>query len=325
MRRILVTGAFGQIGSELVPALRKRYGNDNIIAAGHRTKPSPELRDSGPYTFVDATDRDAVDKTVEEYDVGTIYHLAAILSAAGEEKPQLAWNVNINGLYNILEAAREHEMEQVFHPSSIAVFGPKTPRIKTPQDTILDPISMYGATKVAGEVLGDYYFRRYGLDVRGIRFPGIISSEALPGGGTTDYAVAIFYEAIRKKTYTCFVRHDTVLPMVYMPDAINAAMRLMEVPISRLRHHSNFNLAAMSFSAEELAAEIKKHIPEFICEYEPDPVRQRIADSWPMSLNDDVAREEWDWKPSYDLARMTTDMIEKLRKRHSEGRLYQKS
>jgi len=324
MRRMLVTGAFGQIGSELVPALRKRYGNDNVIAAGHKAEPGPELRDSGPYTFIDVTNRDAVNKVVEEYDIRTVYHLAAILSAVGEQNPQLAWDVNINGLHNILETSREHEMEKVFHPSSIAAFGPRTPKVKAPQETVLDPASMYGVTKVAGETLCDYYFRRYGLDIRGIRFPGVISSEALPGGGTTDYAVAIFYEAISNKRYTCFVRRDTVLPMVYMPDVIDAVMQLMDAPISRLKHHSNFNLASMSFSAEELAAEIKKHIQDLVCEFEPDPVRQGIADSWPASMNDDAAREEWDWKPSYDLARMTKDMIEKLSKRHSEGRLYQR-
>jgi len=320
MRKVLVTGAFGQIGSELVPALRARCGNDNVIAAGHRTEPSPKLRDSGPYTFIDTTNRETIEKVVKEYDVGTIYHLAAILSAVGERNPQLAWNVNINGLHNILETSREYQIERVFHPSSIAVFGPKTPRVKTPQDTILDPRTIYGVTKVTGEMLGDYYFTRFGIDVRGMRFPGIISSETLPGGGTTDYAVEIFYEAVKSKKYTCFVKNNTVLPMVYMPDVINAIIRLMETDQLRLKHHSNFNMASMSFSAEELATEIKRYLPEFICNYEPDPVRQSIAESWPMSINDDAAREEWNWKPRYDLETMTVDMLEKLTRRYPKGR-----
>ena len=321
MRKVLVTGAFGQIGSELVPALRARCGNDNVIAAGHRTEPSPKLRDSGPYNFIDTTNRETIEKVVKDYDVGTIYHLAAILSAVGERNPQLAWNVNINGLHNILEISRQYQIERVFHPSSIAVFGPKTPRVKTPQDTVLDPRTIYGVTKVTGEMLGDYYFTRFGIDVRGIRFPGIISSETLPGGGTTDYAVEIFYEAVKGKKYVCFVKKSTVLPMVYMPDVIAAIIRLMETDLSRLTHHSNFNLASMSFSAEELASEIRKHIPEFLCVYEPDPVRQSIADSWPMSIDDEAAREEWDWKPRYDLETMTSDMLRKLTARCSEGKL----
>ncbi|WP_455278335.1 NAD-dependent epimerase/dehydratase family protein [[Eubacterium] cellulosolvens] len=315
MQRILVTGAFGQIGTELVEALRIRYGNDNVIAAGHKTKPKSKQLDSGPYAFIDATNRRTIEEIVEEYDVNRIYHLAAILSAVGEKNPQLAWNVNVNGLYNILEIAKDYKMDQIFNPSSIAVFGPKTSRVKTPQDVILDPRTMYGITKVTGEMLCDYYFKHFDIDVRGIRFPGIISSEALPGGGTTDYAVEIFYEAIRKKSYTCYLKGDTVLPMIYMPDVINAIISLMETSLPKLKHHSNFNLASMSFSAEELAIEIKKHIPKFVCKYQPDPVRQNIADSWPMSIDDTAAQEEWNWRPQFDLKNMTKDMIKKLTKK----------
>jgi len=320
MKRILVTGATGQIGSELTVELRKKYGGENVIAAGHRRKPSEKLLSTGPFEYVDVTQKDSIEKVVEKYDIDTIYHLAAVLSAVGEQKPQLAWNVNMNGLYNILEVAREHNMIRVFWPSSIAVFGPETPRVKTPQDTVLIPTTMYGVTKVAGELLCNYYFIRFGLDVRCVRYPGIISSETPPGGGTTDYAVEMFYEAIKKKRYTCFVREDTVLPMMYMPDCIKAAIDLMEADPSKIKHHVGYNVTGMSFSAGELAAEIKKHIPEFECEYKPD-FRQKIADSWPMSIDDSVAREEWGWKPDYDLASMTKDMIEKLTRRFAEGRL----
>jgi len=318
--RVMVTGAVGQIGSELTLALRERYGNENVVATGHRTKPSPRLRDSGPFEFIDVTRRETIEKVVEKYAIDTIYHLAAILSAVGEEKPHLAWDVNINGLYNILEVAREYKVARVFCPSSIAVFGPETPRDNTPQETVLRPKTMYGVTKVTGELLCDYYFYRFGLDVRGVRYPGIISSETLPGGGTTDYAVEIFYEAIKHKRYTCFLREDTVLPMMYMPDCIRAAIELMEADLSRLKHHADFNLAAMSFSPAELVAEIKKHIPELVCEYKPD-FRQQIADSWPRTIDDSAAREEWGWEPKYDLSAMVADMLEKLEKRYAEGKL----
>ena len=314
MQKILVTGSVGQIGSELTMELRQRYGHENVVATGHRTKPSEKLRESGPFEFIDVTRKETVEEVVKKYDVDTIYHLAAILSAVGEEKPHLAWDVNINGLYNVLEIARERKMTRVFCPSSIAAFGPETPRDNTPQETILRPTTMYGVTKVAGELLCDYYFHRFGLDVRGLRYPGIISSETLPGGGTTDYAVEIFYEAIKHKRYTCFLREDTVLPMMYMPDCIKGTIDLMEADLSGLKHHSDFNMAAMSFSPAELVAEIKKHIPEFTCEYEPD-FRQAIADSWPMTIDDSAAREEWGWEPDYDLAAMTADMLEKLGKR----------
>ena len=317
--KILVTGADGQIGSELTPALRKRYGSENVVATDI-AEPIQALRDGGPFEFLDVTQRGAIAAVVDRYHIDTIYHMAAILSAAGERKPQLAWNVNANGLYKILEIARERKVPRVFYPSSIAAFGPETPRDNTPQETVLRPTTMYGITKVTGELLGNYYFHRFGLDVRSIRYPGIISSETPPGGGTTDYAVEIFYEALKHKRYTCFLREDTVLPMMYMPDCIKATLDLMEADLAQLKHHADFNLAAMSFCPAELAAEIKKHIPEFVCEYQPD-FRQAIADSWPRTIDDSAAREEWGWEPQYDLAAMVADMLEKLGKKHAEGRL----
>jgi nucleoside-diphosphate-sugar epimerase len=320
MKKILVTGAAGQIGSELTMALRKKYGNDNVVAVGHKTKPSETLIRSGPFEIVEIAKKENLEELVKRHHIDTIYHMAAILSVTGEKNPQLAWDVNMNGLYNVLEIAREHKMVRIFWPSSIAAFGPETPRDNTPQETVLRPRTMYGVTKVAGELLCNYYFSKFGLDVRGVRYPGIISSETAPGGGTTDYAVAIFYEAIKQKKYTCFVREDTVLPMMYVPDCIRATMELMEADLSNLKHHADYNLAAMSFSAGELAAEIKKHIPEFKCEYKPD-FRQEIADSWPKSIDDSAARKEWRWRPSYNLSTMTKDMIEKLRKQHADGRL----
>ena len=320
MKKILVTGAVGQIGSELTIELRKRYGNDNVIATGRKKRPSAKLLESGPFEFVDVTKRDTVEKVVDNYNIDTIYNMAAILTLLGEEKPLLCWNVNINGLYNILEIAREREMHRVFVPSSIAVFGPLKPRNNIHQETVEKPTTMYGVTKVAGELLGDYYFRRFNLDVRGLRYPGIIGSETLPGGGTTDYAVQIFYEATKNKKYTFFVKEDTVLPFMYMPDCIKGTIDLMEADISKLKHHCDFNIAAVSFSAEELADEIRKHIPEFTCEYKPD-FRQAIADSWPKSIDDSSARKEWGWKPDYDLPTMTKDMLDKLDKRFGEGNL----
>jgi nucleoside-diphosphate-sugar epimerase len=320
MKRLLVTGAVGQIGSELTLALREKFGNDNVVACGRKTKPSQELLDSGPFEYIDITNKESVENVVKKYDVDTFYNMAAILSAVGEEKPLLCWNVNINGLYNIIEVAHEYDMTRVFVPSSIAVFGPETPRKNTPQETILKPKTMYGVTKVAGELLGDYYFKKFGIDVRGLRYPGIISSETLPGGGTTDYAVNIFYEAIKNKKYICFVKKDTILPMMYMPDCIKATIDLMDADISKLKHHCDFNISSMSFSAGELSDEIKKHIPDFICEYKPD-FRQAIADSWPQSIDDKAAREEWGWKPSYDIQSMTKDMLEKLSKKYKEGKI----
>jgi len=320
MKKIMVTGAVGQIGSELTIALRKRYGSDNVLATGHITKPSPDLLESGPFEFIDVTKRETIEKVVKKYNIDTIYHLSAILSAVGEKNPRLAWDVNMNGTYNILESAIEHEMTRIFIPSSIAAFGPETPLNNTPQETILRPKTMYGVTKVAGELLCDYYVKRFGVDIRGCRYPGIISYETLPGGGTTDYAVAIYFEAVKNKKYTCFVKEDTMLPMMYMPDCLKAAVDLMKADFSRLKHHSDFNVTAMSFTAGELASEIKKHIPEFTCEYKPD-FRQDIADSWPNTIDDRAAREEWGWASSYDLEAMTNDMLEVLSKRYAEGKL----
>ncbi|OPX23960.1 MAG: UDP-glucose 4-epimerase [Planctomycetales bacterium 4484_113] len=321
MNRILVVGAVGQIGSELTMALREKYGSDNVVAAGRKTQPSPTLRDSGPFVWCDVTDRKRLDATVEQHKIDTIINMAAILSATGEKNPQRCWDVNVAGLINTLEVAREHNLTQVLCPSSIAVFGPETPKENTPQETVLRPTTMYGVTKVTGELLCDYYVRRFGVDARGLRYPGIISAETLPGGGTTDYAVEIFYKAIEEGRYTCFVREDTSLPMMYMPDCIKATMDLMAAPFESLKHHGDFNIGAMSFTAAELAAEIKKHIPDFEVTYEPD-FRQEIADSWPSSIDDSAAREEWGWEPAYDLARMTEDMLEKLRARHQRGELY---
>lgn len=318
MKRILVTGAAGQIGSELTLALRERYGAENVVAAGHRTPPSPKLRDSGPFEFLDVTQRESLERVVDRYAIDTIYHMAAILSATGEQKPQLAWQVNMGGLYNVLEVARERDMVRLFCPSSMAVFGPEAPKDRTPQETVLRPTTIYGVTKVAGELLCNYYFHKYGLDVRGLRYPGIISAETFPGGGTTDYAVAIFYDAILHGHYTCFVREDTVLPMMYMPDCIRATILLMEADLSRLRYHADYNVAALSFSAGELAAEIRKHIPTFAVEYKPD-FRQAIADSWPRSIDDTPAREDWGWAPQYDLPAMVEDMLMCLREKLKAG------
>ena len=320
MKRLLVTGATGQIGSELTVALRKKYGGDNVVAVGHKRKPSDEIVSSGPFEFVDVGEKESLEKVVNKYGVDTVYHLAAVLSATGEQNPQVAWNLNMGSLYNVLEIAREHGLTRVFWPSSIAVFGPTAPRTDTPQETVMIPGTMYGVTKVAGELLCNYYFVKYGVDVRGVRYPGIVSSETPPGGGTTDYAVEIFYEAVKKKRYTCFVREDTVLPMMYMPDCLKSTIDLMEADPSRVKRHDSYNMAGMSFSAGQLAAEIRKHVPDFKCDYKPD-FRQKIADSWPMSIDDSAARKDWGWKPSYNLATMTTDMVQKLSKRFAESGL----
>jgi len=312
MRKILVTGACGQVGSELVLALRYRYGKDNVITTGHKTNPSEELLNTGAFHFIDCTDINSIGEIVRRYNVGTIYHLAAVLSAKAETNPQLAWNVNINGLYNVLEVAREYKCG-VFIPSSIGAFGPTTPLDNTPQDTIQRPNTMYGVTKVAGELLCDYYYHRFGVDTRGVRWPGIISYVTPPGGGTTDYAVEIFYEAIKRRKYTtCFIKKGTHMDMMYMPDALKSAIDIMEADPIKLKHRNAYNVTAMSFAPEDIANEIKKHIPDFVIEYNVDPTRQAIAESWPNYMDDSAAREEWGWKPEYDLATMTKDMLEKL-------------
>jgi nucleoside-diphosphate-sugar epimerase len=311
MTKILVTGAIGQIGTELVLALRQKYGQENVVASDLR---NPQNQDFNPFEVLDVLDKEGLKHVVKKHNIEVIYHLAAILSAAGEKNPQLCWDVNMNGLYNILEVARELKLKQIICPSSIAVFGPETPRQNTPQETILLPKTMYGLTKVSGELLCDYYVEKFGLDIRGIRYPGLISYKTLPGGGTTDYAVEIFYEAIKHKKYSCFLQEDTILPMMYMPDAIRGTIALAQADFKTLKHHSNFNFAGMSFSCGQIAAEIKKHIPEFKIEYNPD-FRQKIADSWPQSIDDASSRNEWGWSPQYDLAKMTEDMLEKLREK----------
>jgi nucleoside-diphosphate-sugar epimerase len=313
--RILITGSGGQIGSELVAALRDRHGASDVIATDIRPEPTPS-DPSHRFEQLDVRDRARLSQIVEDEGIDTIYHLAAILSAIGEAQPQLAWSVNIDGLANVLEVARASSVGQVFCPSSIAVFGPETPRAPAPQSTILRPTTIYGLTKVAGELLGDYYVRRYGLDVRGLRYPGIISSETPPGGGTTDYAVHMFYEALARGHYTCFVAPQTELPMMYMPDCIKATLALMDADFDRLGRHCDYNIAGMTFSASELEQEIAKHVPGFSCEYAPD-FRQAIADSWPKAIDDSAARTDWDWRPSFDLASMTADMLTRLRERRA--------
>ncbi len=310
-KKVLVTGAMGQIGSELTGELRKRYGSENVVATDIR-KPEGILAEAGPCDILDVTDRAAVFNIIKKYSINTIYHMAAILSATGEKNPSLCWKVNMDGSINIMDAALELDLGTVVIPSSIAAFGPETPRFDTPQETILKPRTMYGVTKVCGELLGDYYVKKLGVDIRGVRYPGIISSETLPGGGTTDYAVDIFYKAVEDGSYTCFVKEDTKLPMMYMPDCIKATIDLAEAPKEGLIHNCEYNLAALSFTAGELAAEIRKHIPELKVSYEPD-FRQAIADTWPATIDDSTARAEWGWSPDWDLESMTKDMLEKLR------------
>src|SRR5215472_16705239 len=291
MQRILVTGALGQIGSELVPALRALFGADRVVASDLRILPRQQAKER-PYEHLDCTQPQQILDVVRRHDIGCVYHLAALLSAVAEEKPHVAWSINMGGLYNVLEAARQYQC-QVFFPSSIGAFGPSTPRDETPQVTIQRPTTMYGVTKVAGELLCDYYALRFGVDARGLRLPGLISHVAPPGGGTTDYAVEIFYQALRHRQYTCFLRSDTRLDMMYMPDAIAAMIALMQADSARLRFRNAYNVTAMSITPEELAAEIRKHIPAFEIDYQVDPVRQSIADSWPRSLDDSAARRDW--------------------------------
>jgi nucleoside-diphosphate-sugar epimerase len=310
-RRILVTGALGQIGSELVPALRNIYPKKDVVASDYRKTASEEVLSSGPFEYLDTTDEAAVGKVCRKHDIDTVYHLAGILSAVGERNPTFAWHVNMDSLHNVLEVAKEMGMNRVFWPSSIAVFGPEVPKVNTPQDSPLVPRTVYGITKVAGELLCHYYFSKHGLDARSIRFPGIISSETLPGGGTTDYAVEIFYEALRRKRYKCFVRKETILPMLYMPDCIKATLSLMDADSSQLSVRTSYNLMGPIFSAEELATEIEKYIPEFACEYKPD-FREEIAESWPSSVDDAQARKDWGWSPEYDLPAIVKDMLERL-------------
>ncbi|NBV05773.1 MAG: NAD-dependent epimerase/dehydratase family protein [Proteobacteria bacterium] len=310
--KILVTGALGQIGSELSAALKKIYGEKNIVTSD--IKIDVKAEQFLPYETLNVLDKTRLAEIVKKHDIKIIYHLAAILSAAGEKNPNLCWDVNMTGLHNVLEVARELSVKQIICPSSIAVFGPETPRDNTPQETVLLPKTMYGLTKVAGELLCEYYVAKFGIDVRGIRYPGLISYKTLPGGGTTDYAVEIFYEALQKKSYTCFLKADTVLPMMYMNDAIRGTIELAETDFSKLKNHCNFNFAGISFSCAELAAEIKKHIPDFQINYAPD-FRQKIADSWPRSIDDSSSRQQWGWEAEYDLAKMTSDMLENLSKR----------
>jgi nucleoside-diphosphate-sugar epimerase len=316
MKHVLVTGAVGQIGSELIPALRQRLGGDRVVAAGHRKKPDREFLEAGPFHYIDCARIESIAELVKRYRIDTIFHLAAILSARAEKNPSLAWSTNVDGLRNVLEVAREYRCA-VFSPSSIATFGPTTPATQTPQDTLQRPTTLYGISKVAGELLGDYYFNKYGVDTRGLRYPGLISHTTLPGGGTTDYAVEIYLAAVRNRTYTCYLKADTFLDMMYMPDALRAAIELMEADPGKLRHRNAFNLSAMTLAPETVAAEIKTHLPDFTIRYEVDPLRQAIAETWPNSMDDRAAREEWGWQPRYDLETMTRDMLENLSKRHS--------
>jgi nucleoside-diphosphate-sugar epimerase len=312
MKKILVMGAAGQIGSELVPALREIYGYDNVVASDLKDENDLcETLQGGIYEKLDILDTEKTVEVIKKYDIDSVYNLVALLSSVGEQKPQLSWKINLGGLVNLLEISRELNLS-LFTPSSIGAFGPSTPRVNTPQDTIQRPTSIYGVTKVAGELLCDYYFKKYGVDTRGVRYPGIISNVTLPGGGTTDYAVDIYYEAIKKGHYTCYINKGTFMDMMYMPDCLKAAVDVMEADPSKLKHRNCFNVAAMSFDPEMLAAQIRKHIPSFTMDYKVDPVRQGIADSWPDSMDDSCAREEWGWNPEYDLASMTADMIKVL-------------
>ncbi len=312
MQTILITGGLGQIGTELSSYLRHEYGAEHVILTDVVQKDSPAV-EAGPFELLDVTDGKRLAELVDKYHVDTVMHLAALLSAVAEARPQLAYQINLGGLFQVLEVAREKNLS-VFTPSSIGAFGPTTPKI-TPQDTIQRPTTMYGVTKVAGELLCDYYFRRFGVDTRGVRFPGLISYAALPGGGTTDYAVEIYYKAIRDAHYTCPIAKGTLMDMMYIPDALRAVHELMEADPSKLKHRNAFNIASMSFAPEDVAAAIQKQMPAFTMEYEVNPTLQAIADSWPDQLDDSAAQEEWGWKAKYDLDTMTTDMLENLKKR----------
>ena len=311
MGRILVIGALGQIGSELVPALRARRGEDQVIAADLRMRPAHLGGDDTLHVHLDCTQPSQLLEVLRRYDIDCIYHLAALLSATAEARPHDAWNLNMGSLYTVLEAARQYRA-QVFFPSSIGAFGPSTPHDRTPQLTVQRPTTMYGVTKVAGELLCDYYALRFGVDVRGLRLPGLISHVAPPGGGTTDYAVDIFHQALRYRHYTCFLGADTRLDMMYMPDAVDAMMQLMAADPARLRFRNAYNVSAMSFTPAELATAIAARLPGFVIDYEIDPVRQAIADSWPRSIDDSAARADWGWKLEYDLRAMVRDMLKNL-------------
>lgn len=315
MKNVLVIGSSGQIGSELTMKLRKTYRHGRIVA-GYipGAEPKGDLLESGPAEPANVCNAKQIAEIVDKYDIDTIYNLAALLSATAERLPLKAWDIQMNGLLNVLEVAREKHCS-VFTPSSIGSFGPDTPRDNTPQDTIQRPTSMYGVTKVATELLSDYYFHKYGVDTRSVRFPGLISYKTLPGGGTTDYAVEIYYAAVKGEEFVCPLAHGTFLDMMYMPDAIKAAINLMEADPRYLVHRNSFNIASMSFDPEEIYDEIRKHIPEFRMRYEVDPVRQAIADSWPNKMDDVCARKEWGWTPSYNLQTMTKDMIKHLREK----------
>lgn len=312
MKRILIVGAGGQIGSELTTYLRKIYGEANVVATDVRE--CKALAEQGPFEVLDALDMAAMASVVSRYRIDTIFNLVALLSAVGEKNPQLAWKINIGALTNSLEVARDRNCS-VFTPSSIGAFGPTSPKDKTPQDTVMRPTTMYGVCKVTGELMGDYYHTRFGVDTRSVRFPGLISNVTLPGGGTTDYAVEIYYEAIRNGRFTCPVPSDVYMDMMYMPDALRACVELMEADPSKLVHRNSFNIASMSFTPEIICAEIKKRMPDFTMDYDVDPVKAAIAQSWPNSLDDTCAREEWGWKPEWDLSSMTDDMLEHIRQK----------
>lgn len=313
MKRILITGALGQIGSELTLKLRQIYGADNVIATDIKKNES-EAALSGPFEIVDVTDGKTMIETAKKYKVDTVMHLAALLSATAEAKPVFAWNLNMGGLLNALETARECKA-QFFTPSSIGAFGPTTPKDQTPQDTIMRPTTMYGVNKVAGELLADYYHHKFGVDTRGLRFPGLISYVAPPGGGTTDYAVEIYYDAVEKGKYTSYIDKGTYMDMMYMPDALNAIVDLMEADAAKLIHRNSFNVSAMSFDPEEIAASIAKFIPGFKITYKVDPARQKIAESWPNSIDSTAAKQEWGFKFDFDLDKMSKDMIDKLQQK----------
>lgn len=315
MKKVLVVGSTGQIGSELTMELRKRYGNDNIVA-GYipGAEPKGELKESGPCELADVTNPQELAEAVKKHNIDTIYNLAALLSVVAEKKPLLAWKIGIDGLLNILELAKEHNCA-VFTPSSIGSFGLNTPHFMTPQDTVQRPKTIYGVSKVTTELLSDYYHTKYGVDTRSVRFPGIISNVTPPGGGTTDYAVDIYYSAVKGEKFVCPIKKGTLMDMMYMPDALNAAISLMEADPTKLVHRNGFNIASMSFDPEEIYNAIKKHVPNFEMVYDVDPLKQSIAESWPDKMDDSCAREEWGWKPSYDLEKMTVDMLEKLRAR----------